>query len=109
VTIAIFIAYAAFSIARRSSNVLCDAIIIDDKKIEKIVMSVKGVRSCHKIRTRGREDDIYVDLHVLVSPDMHVDRAHQICYEIEGAIKADIKGVTDVVVHIEPKEGTARK
>jgi len=104
VMIAFFIAYAAFSIAKQSSNVLCDAIILDDKKIEDIVLSVKGVRACHKIRTRGREDDIYVDLHVQVSPDMHVDKAHRISYEIEGTIKASIPEVTDVVVHIEPKE-----
>jgi cation diffusion facilitator family transporter len=103
IMIAFFIAYAAFTIIRQSSNVLCDTISIDDSKIEKIVLSVKGVRACHKIRTRGREDDIYVDLHVQVNPEMHVDRAHKISYEIEGAIKSGIQGVTDVVVHIEPK------
>jgi cation diffusion facilitator family transporter len=109
VMITLFIAYAAFSIVRRSSHVLCDAIIVDGKKIESIVLSIKGVRACHKIRTRGREDDIYVDLHVQVSSDMHVDRAHQICYEIEEAIKTGIPGVTDVVVHMEPKEKGRRK
>jgi cation diffusion facilitator family transporter len=107
--IAVFIAYAAFSITRQSSYVLCDAIMIDEKKIEKVVLSVKDVQACHKIRTRGREDDIYVDLHVQVNPDMHVDRAHQICYEIEGAIKSCIQGVNDVVVHIEPKERKRHK
>jgi len=105
VMIAFFIAYSAFSIARQSSRVLCDEIVIsDDKKIESIVMSVKGVMACHKIRTRGRIDDIYVDLHVQVSPDMHVDRAHDVCYRIEDAIKNGISGVIDVVVHIEPKK-----
>lgn len=103
VMIALFIAYAAFLIARQSSNVLCDAIILDDKKIKDVVLSVKGVRACHKIRTRGRIDDIHVDLHVQVNADMHVDKAHKICYEIEGAIKTGIPGVTDVVVHVEPK------
>lgn len=103
IMIACFIAYAAFSIAKQSSRVLCDEIVIpDDKKIEAIVMSVKGVKSCHKIRTRGREDDIHVDLHVQVNPDMHVDKAHKVCYQIEGAIRDRIQGVTDVVVHVEP-------
>jgi len=105
IMIAFFIAHAAFSIARQSSRVLCDEIVIsDDKKIESIVMSVKGVKACHKIRTRGRQDDIHVDLHVQVSPDMHVDRAHNVCYRIEEAIKNSISGVTDVVVHVEPKK-----
>ena len=105
IMIAFFIAYAAFSIARDSSKVLCDEIVIsDDNRIMDVVMAVKGVRACHKIRTRGRADDIHVDLHVQVSPDMHVDRAHDISYRIEGAIKSCISGVTDVVVHIEPKK-----
>ena len=104
IMIAFFIAYAAFSIARDSSKVLCDEIVIsDENKIADVVMAVKGVRACHKIRTRGRADDIHVDLHVQVSPDMHVDRAHDISYRIEGAIKSCISGVTDVVVHIESK------
>lgn len=102
--IAVFIAIAAFSIMRQSSSVLCDAIMLDEKKIEDIVLSINGVRACHKIRTRGREDNIYVDLHVLVNPDMHVDKAHKICYEIEGTLKSALPGVTDVVVHIEPKD-----
>ncbi|MDO8535735.1 MAG: cation diffusion facilitator family transporter [Candidatus Omnitrophota bacterium] len=105
IMIAFFIAYAAFSIAKDSSKVLCDEIVIsDDNKIMDVVMTVKGVKACHKIRTRGRADDIHVDLHVQVSPDMHVDKAHDISYRIEGAIKTCISGVTDVVVHIEPKK-----
>jgi cation diffusion facilitator family transporter len=102
--ISLFIAYAAISIVRESSNVLCDAVIVDEKNISRIVLSVKGVRTCHKIRTRGMEDDIHVDLHVQVDPGMHIDKAHQISYQIEGAIKSGIQGVTDVVVHMEPKK-----
>ena len=105
IMIAFFIAYAAFSIAKNSSKVLCDEIVIlDDNRIMDVVMAVKGVKACHKIRTRGRTDDIHVDLHVQVDPGMHVDRAHDICFRIEDTIKSCISGVTDVVVHIEPKK-----
>ncbi len=104
IMISFFIAYSGFSIIRQSSKVLCDGTIVDDKKIARIVLSLNGVKACHKIRTRGREDDIYVDLHVQVKADMHVDRAHEISYQIENAIKNGVRGVTDVVVHIEPKQ-----
>lgn len=100
--IALFIAVTAFDILKNSSKILCDTIVIDEKKIIGIVLNVKGVKNCHKIRTRGRPDDINVDLHVQVSPDMHVDESHQICYKIEEAIKKSIPEVTDVIVHIEP-------
>jgi cation diffusion facilitator family transporter len=103
IIIALFIAHAAFEILQQSSRILCDtAVIIDVKRITDIVMAIEGVKTCHKIRTRGRPDDIYVDLHVQVHPEMHIDRAHKISFQIEEAIKKNIPEVTDVVVHMEP-------
>lgn len=103
--ISLFIGFAAFQIIKQSSNVLCDtAVFMDDQKIMDIVLKIKGVRACHKIRSRGRIDDIYVDLHVQVNPGMHIDNAHQISCLIEDAIKSKIPGITDVVVHMEPQE-----
>ncbi|KPK98916.1 MAG: cation transporter [Omnitrophica WOR_2 bacterium SM23_72] len=105
IVISLFIAHAGFDIARHSSRVLCDtAVIMDDKRIADIVLGIKGVKACHKIRSRGRPDDVYLDLHVQVNADMHMDNAHKISYAIEAAIKKEIPGVTDVVVHMEPKE-----
>lgn len=102
--ISLFIVHAGYDIIKQSSAVLCDtAAILDIQRISDIVLGIKGVKSCHKIRTRGRPDDIYVDLHVEVNPDMHVDNAHKISYLIEEAIKKGIPEVTDVVVHMEPK------
>ncbi|MCX5709471.1 MAG: cation diffusion facilitator family transporter [Candidatus Omnitrophica bacterium] len=104
VLISLFIAHAGYDIIKQSSNVLCDTVALDVRKIESIVLEVKGVKACHKIRSRGRPDDIHIDLHVQVNPDMHVDNAHRISYAIEEAIKKGIPEITDVVVHIEPKE-----
>ncbi len=105
IIIALFIARAAFRIVQQSSRVLCDtAVIVDVKRIVDIVLSIEGVKTCHKIRTRGRPDDIYIDLHVQVNPGMHIDKAHKISYMIEEAIKKNIPEVTDVVVHMEPEE-----
>jgi len=105
IIIALFIAYAGFGIVKQSSKVLCDtAVIVDVKKIVDIVLKIPGVKTCHKIRTRGRPDDIYIDLHVLVNADMHMQEAHKISYTIEEAIKKNIPEVSDVVVHMEPQE-----
>jgi cation diffusion facilitator family transporter len=105
ILIALFIAYAGLTIVRHSSSVLCDtAAIMDEKKIENIVLRVKGVKACHKIRSRGRPDDIYLDLHVQVDAGMRMDEAHRISYAIEAELKKEIPQVTDVVVHMEPKE-----
>lgn len=105
VGISLFIAHAAWDIFRESSQVLCDsAVILDQNKISAIVLNVKGVKNCHRIRTRGRGDDIHVDLHVTVNPNMHVDEAHRISRIIEAELQKGIPGVTDVIVHVEPKD-----
>jgi len=105
ILISLFIGYAAFQIAKQSSDVLCDtAVFMDDQKVKDIVLKVDGVRACHKIRSRGRIDDIYIDLHVQVNSSMHMNNAHKISDRIEEAIKSSIPGITDVVVHMEPLE-----
>ena len=102
--IAVFIGYAGVEILKESSRVLSDGVAIRIDEIERVVLSIKGVKKCHRIRSRGRPDDIHIDLHVLVDPDMHVHKAHHLSYAIENKIKRDFRGVTDVVVHMEPME-----
>ena len=103
--ISLFIAYSAIDIARDSARVLCDTVAdLDIKDVKETVLSVKGVRACHKIRSRGRPDDIHIDLHVIVDPRMNMENAHQISDSIEAALKKRIPAVTDVLIHMEPKE-----
>jgi cation diffusion facilitator family transporter len=102
--ISLFIGYSAVEILRESSKVLSDAAAIQIEDIEKVVLSVEGVKECHRIRSRGRVDDIHVDLHVLVDPEMHLHKVHDLSYEIENRIKKDFRGVSDVVIHMEPLE-----
>lgn len=101
--IALFIGHAAYEIILESARVLCDESVIKDvSRIEEIVLSVKGVSSCHKIRSRGRADDIHLDLHVQMSGDISLEKAHATGHAIEGAIKDQVAGITDVIVHVEP-------
>jgi cation diffusion facilitator family transporter len=107
--ISIFIGYAVFEIIKDASRILCDTVVIaDSAKISSIVMDVKGVRACHKIRTRGRPDDICIDLHVQVDAGMNVDQAHDVSYAVENELRKKIPEVTDVLVHIEPKRQSGR-
>ena len=107
--ISLFIGYAAFEIIKDASKILCDTVaIMDSDKISAIVMGVRGVKACHKIRTRGRPDDICIDLHVQVDSAMHIDEAHKVSYAVEEELKRNIPEATDDLVHIEPKESPAK-
>ena len=100
--IAAVIVTTAFGILKHSSDILTDRAVLEPSKIERIVRAVDGVRDCHEIRTRGRVDEVYVDLHVLVDNEMTVIDSHQVATLIEKKIRTEIPGVHDVVVHIEP-------
>ncbi|MBU4149474.1 MAG: cation diffusion facilitator family transporter [Candidatus Omnitrophica bacterium] len=100
--IAVLIAKSGIDIIKASSNVLCDGNVLANTKIKEAVNGIGGIRSIHKIRTRGRQDDIHVDLHVTIDAKLHVDQAHEISHKIESTLKRKISGVTDVSVHIEP-------
>lgn len=100
--IALLIAKSGIDIIKASSNVLCDANVLANARIKEAVKDIAGIKSIHRIRTRGRQDDIHVDLHVTIDAKTRIDQAHEVSHKIESALKRKISGVTDVGVHIEP-------
>ena len=100
--IAFAIGRAGYLIMKRSSDVLCDTMVLDKTRVEAVCADIDGIRRCHNIRARGREDDINIDLHVVVDPGMPVGDAHALSHELDRRLKQDIQGVTDVQIHIEP-------
>ncbi len=104
VAIAGVIAYAAFTVIRRSGLALSDMAVLVSEEVEDLVLNVEGVVSCHAIRSRGWGSNIYVDLHVQVDPGLSIAEAHEIGHRVKREI-VDRFGAADVVVHVEPAKG----
>jgi len=100
--IAIFIGFTALEMFWETSKVLSDAAMIDPGVIRDVILDFKEVESCHKIRTRGRQDYICVDLHVWVNPSMHISKSHELSHKLEKKLMEKFPGVKEVIVHIEP-------
>lgn len=100
--ISLLIFYVGIDILKHSSRVLCDYAVIDIQQIRDALSDMQAIVGCHRIRTRGREDDIHVDLHITVNKDMTVEKAHELSTAIEKRIRQKFPGATDVIVHIEP-------
>jgi len=103
VGIAGFIAWSGYTIVSEAFSVLSDSQRLDPDEVSRIALGVQGVTGAHRIRSRGLPDDIHVDLHLHVSPDLSVARAHELGHEASERIKREMAGVTDVVVHVEPE------
>ena len=100
--VAAVVVRAGYLIICQSTYTLCDMSRLDEEAICDVVNSIEGVEQCHNIRTRGVVDDIHIDLHVRVSPDMHTDKAHALAHTVEEHLKENFVDITDVIVHIEP-------
>jgi cation diffusion facilitator family transporter len=105
--ISILIGYAGIDILKDTSKVLVDAAAIEKRKIWDIAMSIDGIKSCHKIRSRGRPGDIHIDMHCHMECDMSLEDAHRLAHLVEQRVKEDIHGVKDVTIHVEPHRKNA--
>lgn len=101
--ITIFIARIGYEILKDASNVLVDTVCLNTRAVEQVVNNLDGVRGCHDIRTRGSQNSIYLDLHVLVARNLSTETSHGIADRIEETIKQEFPSVIDIVVHIEPE------
>src|SRR5262249_45620142 len=100
--IAAFIGYAGFQVARATTGILSDRIVISDSDLERVVMSVPGVVGCHQIRTRGAADHVFLDLHVWLPADMRLHDAHALSHVVKDRLMARYPQIADAVIHIEP-------
>jgi len=101
--IAVLIGLSAWEIIKNSAQVLCDAAVLDPEVVVPVVQDIQGVEDCHMVRSRGRSDAVYVDLHITVDPVMTVGQAHMLAHLAECRLKGKIPGVIDVLVHVEPR------
>ena len=97
-----FIAHAGYQVARATTGILSDRIVISDADLQRVVMSVPGVLGCHQIRTRGAADHVFLDLHVWLPPDMPLHDAHDLSHVVKDRLMARYPQIADAVIHIEP-------
>jgi len=105
--VGLLVARAGIGILKEAADVLADRRQVDTQQIKEIVCGIENVVECHRVRTRGTNSQIFIDLHVTVKPDISVSDGHKIAHIAEERIKGNIKAVVDVVVHIEPKGSEA--
>ena len=105
--VALIIIKAGYDIFKDTSSILVDKYVVDNAAIQKIIMSFDEVKNIHRIRSRGREDDMFLGLHVMVDGSTTVSDAHELVHKIEQKIKQEINENAEVIIHIEPYDGRA--
>lgn len=99
-----FIFYASYEIFSATSGILVDKAVMDTDKIRQIVNGFAQVKNIHKIRCRGDENDVYIDMHVVTEPDMNVEQSHELIHSIEKKLQQEINKNIQLIAHFEPFE-----
>ncbi len=79
------------------------------EQIKQIIGAEQRIRQWHKLRTRCAGREIFMDLHILVDPQLNITEAHEIAEALENTMHAQITRTVNITVHIEPDQPQMRK
>ena len=100
--IAAFIARTGLLIARDTSHVLSDRVVLSEEEIRAVVMSVPEAVGCHHIRSRGPADHVFLDLHVWFPGTTSLHEAHRLSHVVKDRLLERFPHLKDAIIHIEP-------
>ena len=102
IIISLLILRASYEIFKESIGILLDKAMIGEEKIIEILNTFSEIKNIHNIRSRGVENDIYVDMHIMIDANTSTEDAHKLSHNIEREIKNNINSNCQVIIHIEP-------
>jgi len=111
VGVGLMIILVAIRIIRDCLSELTERAVDPDtiEHIKSIIDDNSSIHQWHKLRTRTVGREVFLDLHILVDPDLSVADAHQIAENLEETLDEQITRPVNITVHIEPDMPALRK
>ena len=102
------IAFNGIRLCRPALAELMDTAPSDEieRHVRAVASRVEGVVALEKCFVRKMGLEYYVDLHVVVDGELTVRRGHELAHRVEDALCRSHRGIRNVLVHIEPANGT---
>lgn len=102
IVVGLIIIKSGYDIFKESAFSLSDGFPQEDlDNYRKIVCMVPGVRAISDIRGRNYGANVYIDITILVDPEISVQAGHDITEKVESALQ-QTEDVTAIDVHVEP-------
>ena len=102
IVVGLIIIKSGYDIFKESAFSLSDGFPQEDlDNYRKIVRMVPGVREISDIRCRNYGANVYIDITILVDPEISVQAGHDITEKVESALQ-QTEDVTAIDVHVEP-------
>jgi len=109
--VSVLIGRTAFLTMRKAFGGLMD-IKLPQAEEDEIVAIIKKhgdlIAGFHRVRTRKAGSQRQIDFHLVVSRNLSVERAHQLCDQLEEEIEKRLSD-TSITIHVEPCDGNCEK
>ncbi|UCD11181.1 MAG: cation transporter [Nitrospinaceae bacterium] len=104
--VALMIVKVGIDITRGGVKDLMDTAVEEEKTAEfqKILEGIPEVIRHHDLRTRKIGGEIFMDVHILVDPDLTVTEGHKIAELVRRQMINTFAGVQDVLVHVDGED-----
>ncbi|MFH1719453.1 MAG: cation diffusion facilitator family transporter [Planctomycetota bacterium] len=111
ITVGLMIIWVGVKIIGDCLRELTESAIDSDtiEHIKQIINADSSIRQWHKLRTRRVGREVFLDLHILVDPDLNVTAAHEIAERLEKTLDEEITLPINIIIHIEPDMPELRK
>lgn len=106
IIVAFMIIKMGWSYGWNSVKELVDTAVEPQKlaRIKDTIQHIDGVERIHQLRSRSMGGDVFVDVHILVSPYISVSEGHYIAQHVHHLLVDKMKEVKDVTVHVDPED-----
>ena len=106
IVVALFIFKMSYDIAMAAVGQIMDESAGEEKirEVERLALTVNGVKSVHDIRVRRSGAAFFVDLDIVVDPAITVAMAHDIGDSVREIIRVHMGKVSEVLVHIDSSD-----
>jgi cation diffusion facilitator family transporter len=111
IAVGLMIIWVGISVISDTLRELTEAAVDPDtiEHIKEIINADSSIRHWHKLRTRTVGREVFLDLHILVDPDLKITAAHEISERLEKTLDKQITRPINITVHIEPDTPELRK
>ncbi|GAB1420253.1 hypothetical protein MASR2M15_03420 [Anaerolineales bacterium] len=96
------ILYAAWQVIATTGRVLVDTAPLVEAEVMALIDELPQVESVRRVRSRGTEDSIQVDVDVIVEPLMTTVQTEALTQQIEQQLHAQFEGINEIEVHYSP-------
>lgn len=103
ILVAVLIGNMGVSLTWNASQDLIDRGVKPEKvnHYQQTLLDISGIENVHDVRTRLMANDVFIDAHIQVGPQITVSEAHQINDYAAATLKTRHEEIKDVTLHID--------